>query len=142
MSNKYQFVRVEFDQAEQPSFEEKKGRNYVEFGKKNDYSNYLISLYGESPKHGAIIKGKLNYIYGKGFEDVPKAANVKGESWNQIMKRSILDDELHGGFYLQVIWNTLVADVSAASTRRCKYSSPAPASKKLSINPQSSSNSA
>lgn len=113
VSNKYQFVRVEFDQAEQPIFEEKKGRNYVEFGAKNDYSNYLISLYGESPKHGAIVKGKLNYIYGKGFEDVPKAANVKGESWNQIMKRSILDDELHGGFYLQVIWNTLgnIADV-------------------------------
>lgn len=113
MSNKYQFVRVEFDQAEQPIFEEKKGKNYVEFGKNNDYSNYLISLYGESPKHGAIIKGKLNYIFGKGFEDVPKAANVKGESWNQIMKRSILDDELHGGFYLQVIWNALgnIADV-------------------------------
>lgn len=113
VSSKYQFVRVEFDQAEQPIFEEKKGRNYVEFGAKNDYSNYLISLYGESPKHGAIVKGKLNYIYGKGFEGVPKAANTKGESWNQIMKRSILDDELHGGFYLQVIWNALgnIADV-------------------------------
>ena len=113
MSSKYQFVRVEFDQAEQPIFEEKKGRNYVEFGAKNDYSNYLISLYGESPKHGAIVKGKLNYIYGKGFDDVPKAANTKGESWNQIMKRSILDDELHGGYYLQVIWNALgkIADV-------------------------------
>ena len=113
VSSKYQFVRVEFDQAEQPIFEEKKGRNYIEFGAKNDYSNYLISLYGESPKHGAIIKGKLNYIYGKGFDDVPKPANTKGESWNQIMKRSILDDELHGGYYLQVIWNALgkIADV-------------------------------
>jgi hypothetical protein len=113
VSSKYQFVRVEFDQAEQPVFEEKKGRNYIEFGKNNDYSNYLISLYGESPKHGAIIKGKLNYIYGKGFDDVPKPANTKGESWNQIMKRSILDDELHGGYYLQVIWNALgkIADV-------------------------------
>lgn len=113
MSSKYQFVRVEFDQAVQPVFEEKKGRNYIEFGAKNDYSNYLISLYGESPKHGAIIKGKLNYIYGKGFDDVPKPANTKGESWNQIMKRSILDDELHGGYYLQVIWNALgkIADV-------------------------------
>lgn len=113
MSNKYQLIKVEFDQAQQPKFEEKKGKNYVEFGAKNDYSNYLISLYGESPKHGAIIKGKVNYIFGKGFEDVPKPANTKGESWNQIMKRSILDDELHGGFYLQVIWNALgnIADV-------------------------------
>ena len=113
MSNKYQLIKVEFDQAQQPKFEEKKGKNYVEFGAKNDYSNYLISLYGESPKHGAIIKGKVNYIFGKGFDDVPKPANTKGETWNQIMKRSILDDELHGGFYLQVIWNALgnIADV-------------------------------
>lgn len=105
MSNKYHLVKVEFDQAQQPKFEEKKGKNYVEFGAKNNYSNYLIELFGESPKHGAIVKGKVNYIYGKGFADVPKVANVEGETWNQILKRSILDDELHGGFYLQIVYN-------------------------------------
>lgn len=107
MSNKYHLVKVEFDQAQQPKFEEKKGKNYVEFGAKNNYSNYLIELFGESPKHGAIVKGKVNYIYGKGFADVPKVANVEGETWNQILKRSILDDELHGGFYLQIVYNAL-----------------------------------
>lgn len=107
VNRQYQLVKVEFDQAQQPKFEEKKGRNYVEFGDRNNYSNYLISLYGESPKHGAIIKGKVNYIFGKGFDDVTKKANTKGETWNQILKRSILDDELHGGFYLQVLWNAL-----------------------------------
>ena len=107
VNRQYQLVKVEFDQAQQPKFEEKKGRNYVEFGDRNNYSNYLISLYGESPKHGAIIKGKVNYIFGKGFEDVEKKANSKGETYNQILKRAILDDELHGGFYLQVLWNAL-----------------------------------
>ncbi len=107
MNRQYQLVKVEFDQAQQPKFEEKKGRNYVEFGDRNNYSNYLISLYGESPKHGAIVKGKVNYIFGKGFDDVTKKANSQGETWNQILKRSILDDELHGGFYLQVLWNAL-----------------------------------
>jgi hypothetical protein len=113
VNRQYQLVKVEFDQAQQPKFEEKKGRNYVEFGDRNNYSNYLISLYGESPKHGAIVKGKVNYIFGKGFEDVEKKANSHGETWNQILKRSILDDELHGGFYLQVLWNALgnIADV-------------------------------
>ena len=107
MNRQYQLVKVEFDQAQQPKFEEKKGRNYVEFGDQNNYSNYLISLYGESPKHGSIVKGKVNYIFGKGFDDVTKKANSQGETWNQILKRSILDDELHGGFYLQVLWNAL-----------------------------------
>ncbi len=113
MNKKYHLVKIEFDQAQQPKFEEKKGKNYVEFGARNNYSNYLIELFGESPKHGAIVKGKVNYIYGKGFEDIQKNANTQGETWNQILKRSILDDELHGGYYLQVIYNTLgnIADI-------------------------------
>ena len=113
VNKKYHLVKVEFDQAQQPKFEEKKGKNYVEFGAKNNYSNYLIELFGESPKHGAIVKGKVNYIYGKGFEDIQKNANTQGETWNQILKRSVLDDELHGGYYLQVIYNTLgnIADI-------------------------------
>ncbi len=113
MNKKYHLVKVEFDQAQQPKFEEKKGKNYVEFGARNNYSNYLIELFGESPKHGAIVKGKVNYIYGKGFEDIQKNANTQGETWNQILKRSVLDDELHGGYYLQVIYNTLgnIADI-------------------------------
>jgi hypothetical protein len=113
VNKKYHLVKIEFDQAQQPKFEEKKGKNYVEFGARNNYSNYLIELFGESPKHGAIVKGKVNYIYGKGFEDIQKNANTQGETWNQILKRSILDDELHGGYYLQVIYNTLgnIADI-------------------------------
>lgn len=107
MSNKYQLINIQFDQAQQPRFEEKKGKNYVEFGAKNNYPNYLIELFGESPKHGAIVKGKVNYIFGKGFEGVEQKANTQGETWNQIMKRAILDDELQGGYYLQIIYNTL-----------------------------------
>jgi hypothetical protein len=108
MVNKaYNIINVQFDQAQQPKFEEKKGRNYVEFGERNNYPNYLIDLFGESPKHGAIVKGKVNYIFGKGFEDITQKANTQGETWNQILKRSILDDELHGGFYLQIIYNAL-----------------------------------
>jgi hypothetical protein len=107
VSNKYQLINIQFDQAQQPRFEEKKGKNYVEFGAKNNYPNYLIELYGESPKHGAIVKGKVNYIFGKGFEGVEQKANSQGETWNQIMKRSILDDELQGGYYLQIIYNKL-----------------------------------
>lgn len=108
MGNKqYNLVRVEFDQAQQPKFAEKRGKKYVEFGENNDYPNYLISLFGESPKHGAIVKGKVNYIFGKGFDNVAKVANSRGETWNQIMKRAIMDDEIHGGYYLQIIYNAL-----------------------------------
>ena len=113
VNNLRSIINIQFDQAQQPKFKEKYGSGYVEFGDKNNYSNYLIDLFAESPKHGAIVKGKTNYIFGKGFEEVPKKANSKGESWNDILKKSVLDDELHGGYYLQIIYNTLgnIADV-------------------------------
>jgi hypothetical protein len=108
MENNYKnIITVKFAQAEQPKFEEKKGKGYVEFGLNNNYPDYLIGLYNESPKHGAIIKSKTNYIFGQGWDGIEQKANVKGESWNQITKKCILDDELFGGYYLQVIYNLL-----------------------------------
>lgn len=100
----YSHIVLQFDQAQQPKFEEKKGKGYVEFGKNNDYPNYLLDLYNESPKHGSIIKSKTGYIYGKGFEN-NGACNSVGESWNEVMKKCIKDDELFRGYYLQIIWN-------------------------------------
>lgn len=99
----YKHIVLAFDQAQQPKFTEKKNKGYVEFGKDNDYPSYLLDLYSESPKHGAIVKGKSNYVYGKGFEN-PGTANAL-ESWNDILKKCIKDDELFRGYYLQVIWN-------------------------------------
>ena len=102
----YNHIVLQFDQAQQPRFEEKKGKGYVEFGAANDYPKYLLSLYNESPKHGAIVKSKSNYIYGQGFEN-SDIVNSNGDSWNDILKRSIKDDELYRGYYLQIIWNRL-----------------------------------
>lgn len=100
----YNYITLQFDQAQQPKFEEKKGKGYVEFGKNNDYPNYLLDLYNESPKHGSIVKSKTGYIYGKGFED-NGACNSVGETWNEVMKKCIKDDELFRGYYMQIIWN-------------------------------------
>lgn len=106
MSKNNFIVRIKFDQAKQPVYTEKKGKGYVEFGEENQYPKYLLELFNESPKHGAIVKGKVNYIFGKGFKDVPKKAN-RYEKWNAIVKRCMLDDELYGGYYLQIIPNAL-----------------------------------
>lgn len=106
MDNNYKHIVLKFDRAVQPKFEEKKGKGWVEFGELNNYPKYLIDLYNESPKHGAIVKSKCTYIYGKGFED-SGIANSRGESWNNILKKCVNDDELFRGYYLQVIWNRI-----------------------------------
>jgi hypothetical protein len=104
MDNIYRHIVINFDQAKQPKFEEKKAKGWVEFGDDNNYPKYLLGLYNESPKHGAIVKSKAQYVYGKGFE-VAGSANSLGETWNDILKKCIKDDELYRGYYLQIIWN-------------------------------------
>lgn len=104
--SEYKLIEIKFDQAQMPKFEEKKGKGWIEFGKDNDYPEYLLGLYNESPKHGTLVKSKSNYVYGKGFEDAGKA-NSKGDTWNDVLKRCVKDDELYRGFYLQVIYNRI-----------------------------------
>ena len=108
MENNYNnLISIKFARAEQPTFIENKGKNFVEFGYNNNYPTYLQGLFNESPKHGAIIKSKTKFIFGQGLKDFPIKANTQGESFNQVIKRCILDDELYGGYYLQIIYNLL-----------------------------------
>ena len=114
MSN--QLMVLTFAEARQPEYREKKGdgEGYIEFGKKNDYPNYLVDLYNKSAKHNAIIKGKVNYITGNGFkikegvdpigEQFIEQAN-RVESLTEILRKASIDIELFGGAYLQIIWS-------------------------------------
>lgn len=97
-------MELKFDTAQVPKFHEVRGKNFVAFGARNDYPKYIISLFNESAKHGAIVRGKCNYIFGKGFAANGKA-NCLGETWNDILKKCIKDDELFRGYYLQIVWN-------------------------------------
>ena len=114
MSTGYDYISntisVKFARAEQPEFREFKGSSkYVEFGKNNDYPEYLIGLFNESSKHGAIVRGKVHYIVGEGFENLP----VSGIDWNGLLKDSANAGELFGGYYLQITWNSIGQVASA-----------------------------
>lgn len=114
MSN--QLMVLTFAEAREPEYREKKGEGegYIEFGKKNDYPNYLVDLFNKSAKHNAIIKGKVNYITGNGFkikegvdpigEQFIAQAN-RVESLTEVLRKASIDIELFGGAYLQIIWS-------------------------------------
>ena len=126
MSSNYKMIQLNFDQAQQPKFFENKAKGFVEFGTDNKYPTYLVDLYNESAKHGAIIKSKTGYIFGQGFaNDAGKGiANNKGETWNEVAKKCILDDEIHAGYYLQVVYNALgkIAAVFHIPFTKCRLS--------------------
>ena len=113
------FSILTFAEAKQPDYKEKKGVGYYEYGHLNDYPEYLLELYKKSAKHQALIKGKVNYISGNGW----RAGDVYGElfikkanqveSLEDVTKKIVTDNELFGGFYLQVIWamNGMISDI-------------------------------
>jgi hypothetical protein len=103
MENNYKHIVLQFDTAQKPVFVENKSKGWVSFGVHNDYPKYLLNLFSESPKHGGIVKNKCTYIYGKGFEDKGQANG--SETWNDILRKVVKDDELYRGFYFQIIWN-------------------------------------
>lgn len=108
-------VMLQFEDAAQPVFVEKKGKPYVYYGEKNDYPQYLLYLYNNSAKHSAIINGKVDYVCGKGWvaedesslqaKDFIQRANAKGESLNEVGEKVSLDLEIFNGAYIQVVWS-------------------------------------
>jgi DNA-binding Lrp family transcriptional regulator len=106
-------VILNFQEARQPEYREKRGKGYIEFGEKNDYPNYLLALYNKSAKHNAIVKGKVNYIIGNGWKaDEPDpiadqfiAQPNQFESLADLTRKVSIDIEIFGGAYLEVIWS-------------------------------------
>jgi len=106
-------IILNFAEAKQPEFRERKHIGYIEFGYKNDYPDYLLSLYNKSAKHNAIVRGKVNYITGNGWatkEADPNAdlfikAPNPYENLNDLTRKVSIDIEVFGGAYLEVIWS-------------------------------------
>lgn len=102
------FFVVQFAEAKQPEYIEKKGEGYIQYGHRNDYPNYLVELFNKSGKHQSIIKSKVHYITGNGWKGSEGFVNNpnRSENLDDVTRKVSLDIELFGGAYLEVIWST------------------------------------
>ena len=110
-------IAVELQQINLPVFEEKifSGRPWVRYGSDNLYPEFLQMLANRSSLHGAIVRSKVDYAFGKGIDgsDVNNASLSKhfishpnGEdSLDEIYRRLIYDYVLYGAFAVNVIWS-------------------------------------
>lgn len=116
---------LKFDQVPLPIYKEVKGKDYVYYGEKNDYPDYLLRLYNNSAKHNAIVTGKVDYICGNGWDvatedEMEKAkayslidkVNNKGESLDEVSKKISTDLTIFGGYYLQIIWSKATEEIA------------------------------
>jgi hypothetical protein len=110
-------VILKFAEAKQPYFKEKRGKGYIEFGERNDYPDYLLSLYNSSAMHGAIVRNKVKYITGNGWttESGEDSGFVAKFMLNVLSKKVSLDIETFGGSYLEVIWSKIGRQVTQIS---------------------------
>lgn len=114
-----------FDQVPLPIYKEVKGKDWIYYGERNDYPNYLLRIYNNSAKHNAIVTGKVDYICGNGWDvksDDPMAkakaygmidkVNSSEESLNELTKKITTDLTIFGGYYLQVIWTKASGEIA------------------------------
>lgn len=101
-----EFLLIQFAEAKQPEYREKKKEGYIEYGDRNDYPNYLVELFNKSAKHNAIVRNKVHYICGNGWTGNEEFINKpnRSENLNDLTRKISLDLELFGGAYIEVIW--------------------------------------
>ena len=120
-TNNYSFSKFPLYANETPIFRKQPNMLYVPYGKNNDYSDYLSYLYNNSGIHGAIIKGKATYIYGKGFKiradwNGDKVALEKtlnsinnSQTADELAKKKIFERTLYGGCAYLIEWDVFGA---------------------------------
>ncbi len=101
-ANAFNVQLARYESVSSEELENKAG--WVDYGLDNNYPNYLIELFQNSPIHNAICVGTAEMIAGKGFKSDPKTMALL-ERWKcekQIL--SIASDvKIQGGEYLEVI---------------------------------------
>jgi hypothetical protein len=116
---------LKFDQVPLPVYKEVKGKDWIYYGERNDFPDYLLRLYNNSANHNAIVTGKVDYIAGSGWEvktdDELERAKVYGmidsvnksaESLNEVTKKLTTDLTIFGGYYLQIIWTKGTGEIA------------------------------
>ena len=117
--DKYSLIPVKLMAARAPVFVEKQGKDFIYYGEKNEYPDYLIELYRRSVMHSTIIDRKVRMIFGGGWQinttglDVEIGSKLKEwlkapnniENFSELTKKVIVDLEMFDGVALEVIYN-------------------------------------
>jgi len=94
---------IKFADVKVPVMKELPNKGWVLFGEDNKFPNMLLNMFNKSSKHNGIVLGKVNYITGKGFDEVLQANPY--ENCNELLKKACLDIEVFGGCYLEIQYN-------------------------------------
>jgi len=111
MSNIKQTQVIELSQYTTPVITEQRNEGWVDFGKKNDYYQFLIDRFQNSATNNAVINNICKLIYGRGITALD--ANKKPTDYANFLslvssddiKRIISDTKMLGQSAIQVHYN-------------------------------------
>lgn len=92
-----------------PSEKNVTGNKYVSWGERNDYPEYLWSLYNDVTTLKTVVEGIVDYVAGNSIMvNNPKFSekvNQKGDTITDLIKNITRDYLIYGGFAINVIRN-------------------------------------
>ena len=101
---KYVFKSQNFESIQTPTIQEKRGKDWVDFGSNNLYPDLLIELYNNSAMHRTAVEAKSDAVYGEGIKNFgDEIVNSEGETMNEVFEKVVNDYILFGGYALNVI---------------------------------------
>jgi hypothetical protein len=119
--SKHEFNVYGLPTHELPLFQEKPGREWVDYGFDNAYGDYLRDLYLGSSIQSAVVSGVSEMIYGEGLDATDR--EQKPDQWlktqkllensdENILRQLCFDLKLYGQCYVQVIWNRVRTEIA------------------------------
>ena len=103
---RYVFKSQNFESIKLPQIQEKRGKDWVDFGSNNLYPDLLIELYNNSAMHHTAVEAKSDAVYGDGIKQFgDEIVNQEGETMNEVFEKVAKDYILFGGFAMNVVWN-------------------------------------
>ena len=110
-NTKVNMVSAPAIEVEAPEFKILNNRDYILYGKKNDFPDILKEMMNTSSLHSAILKKKSDMSAGLGFEATTSEQkdfinNFNGsETINEIVYKNAYDLALYGGYCFLVTWS-------------------------------------
>lgn len=109
MSEKLELSLIPIANVTRTRFIEKviRGKEWVSYGNKNTYPDYLWQQYTNCPTQQAIIDAKTAFTLGSNITCGTDIVNTLGETLEEVLQKVVFDYHLFGGFAIQVIFNKI-----------------------------------
>jgi hypothetical protein len=110
-NTKVNMIAAKAIEVESPEFKEVNNKDYILYGKNNNYPKILADMMNTSAKHNAILTKKANMTASKGWEyetlqQKQFIANLNGsETLDDIAFKNAFDLVLYGGFCFLTTWS-------------------------------------